>query len=282
MSHERKVWINGKPDSEVSVLDRGFQYGDGLFETIAVVDGQCEFLLQHLDRLQRSCARLGFPALFLEQVTQEIVSFVGDESRAVLKLLLTRGQGGRGYGAPVPSCVDCTRVLLLYPWPDYPSSHWRDGVRIRFCTTPVSSNSALAGMKHLNRLDSVLARSEWQGTDFAEGLLLDGQSIVEGTMTNLFAVRNGMLYTPALECSGVRGIMRQQILAWAALSGIDILETAIHPDWLLQADELFLSNSIIGLWPVRQLNSTFWPVGKITKALMRHLNLQSRGVVLDD
>lgn len=275
---EMKIFVNGQAQSPtISVLDRGLQYGDGLFETMAVLNGKAEFLHLHLERLQQGCQRLGFPPLAISALIQEIELFLAGTSRAVLKLLLTRGVGGRGYLPPV--MVETTRILLLYPWPEYDDAHWRKGINVQTCTTPVSANPVLAGMKHLNRLDNLLARAEL-ATDVAEGLMLDvtGAYLVEGTMSNLFAVREKVLYTPALAMAGVRGLMRAQIMAWAAQLRIDVQEGCYSPDWFAQADELFVSNSLIGIWPIRHWKDRTWLVGPVTRQLMSRLNLNDRGV----
>ena len=276
-----KILINGKEQSPtISVFDRGLQYGDGLFETMAVLNGKAEFLLPHLERLQQGCQRLGFPLIVIPQLIQEIESFLVGSSRAVLKLLLTRGIGGRGYLPPTRA--ETNRILLLYPWPQYDDAHWRHGIKVQTCATPVSANPVLAGMKHLNRLDNVLARAEL-AEDVAEGLMLDitGAYLVEGTMSNLFAVRGKILYTPSLAMAGVRGLMRQQIISWAASLKLELQEGRYSPDWFAQAGELFVSNSLIGIWPIRHWKDRTWPVGPVTKQLMSRLNLKDRGVHWD-
>jgi len=159
---------------------------------------------------------------------------------------------GRGY-AYSDNEQQPLRVCSLYPWPDYPQQN-QQGIRVMICKTPVSMNPALAGIKHLNRLDNVLARNEWRDPEIAEGLMLEYQQhVVEGTMSNVFCVLDGQLYTPSLELCGVRGVMREQIISLAQSRGISVNEIDISQQNFLQMDEIFVSNSLIGIWPVTSI-----------------------------
>ena len=203
--------INGVAATCIDAHDRGFHYGDGLFETFAVSNGEPAMWDMHMQRLLLGCQRLGFPApdpTLLRSEALSLCAVPDAPARGVLKIIITRGGGGRGYRAPSPSAVlatgGVTRMLALYPWPDYPAAFWSEGVAVRVCATRLGCNPALAGIKHLNRLEQVLARNEWDDASVAEGLMLDPQgSVIEGTMTNLFVVRNGQLLTPDVsQCGG--------------------------------------------------------------------------------
>ncbi|HID49690.1 MAG TPA: aminodeoxychorismate lyase, partial [Chromatiales bacterium] len=192
------------------------------------------------------------------------------QRRAVIKIILTSGSGGRGYARPDP--VRPSRIVMRYPWPDYPADHWRRGVRVHHCRTTLACHPDLAAVKHLNRLEQVLARQEWQGGDSAEGLMRErAGNVIEGTMSNLFLVQNGVLHTPDLKDCGVHGIARRRILALATEAGIETAMGDYTPADLLAADELMLSNSLIGLWPVREyLNQPFGP-GPVYRRLLAEL-----------
>jgi 4-amino-4-deoxychorismate lyase len=181
----------------------------------------------------------------------------------VLKLLLTRGSGGRGY-APPPAPTP-TRVLAVYPWPAHLCDNADKGVRVRVCCTRLGGSPALAGIKHLNRLEQVLARAEWSD-EYADGLMLDAQGdVIEGTMSNVLAVLDGRLVTPDVSRCGVAGVMRGLIMERAR----DILPTAVTRVSLadlVRATEVFLANSIIGIWPVTQLDTEDIPGGGRTYA----------------
>jgi 4-amino-4-deoxychorismate lyase len=265
------ILINGESKELIGISDRGFQYGDGLFETIEVRDGQAVFLVRHLERLSSGCQRLGipFPGMDLLSLEAKMLCSRGVSNRAVLKIIITRGSGGRGYRQP--DVVQPTRVLSLHPYPDYPETYQQQGIITRFCTTRLGLNPTLAGIKHLNRLEQVMARSEWNDTAIQEGLMLDANGhVIEGTMTNLFYIKNNSLYTAALTQSGVAGIMRGIIMSLSADYSLSVIEHQFTQGELLSADEVFVCNSIIGIWPIRQIGDVHFPVGPITT------NIQSR------
>ena len=263
------ILINGIEAGALAATDRGLHYGDGLFETLAVSKGIPELWQQHLGRLQHSCQRLNLPMPDLELLRCEAKRVCSGADQAVLKLILTRGSGGRGYRPPLNPQV--TRILSLYPWPDYPQSWWQQGILLGICRQRVSLNPSLAGLKHLNRLDQVLARAEWDHPDQAEGLMLDSEDrIIEGTMSNLFALQDGCLLTPDLSRAGVKGIMRDLILAQTGELGMAVQVTDLSLSDLARAQELFLCNSLIGIWPVRCLQglADYPAPGPYTASLM--------------
>ncbi|VAX07571.1 Aminodeoxychorismate lyase [hydrothermal vent metagenome] len=263
--------INGKQTDQLCATDRGLQYGDGLFETIAVMDGRCPFWDRHMLRLQTGCQRLQLPAPEIALLQSEALSLIKNKSRAVLKLIISRGEGGRGYR--YPESVPSTRILMRHPWPDYPVQNGQQGVQLRFCDTTLARQPRLAGLKHLNRLEQVLARNEWQDANIAEGLMLDENgNVIEGTISNVFMLQNGILVTPDLSHCGVAGIMRERLLELAAKAGINIQIGNITKEQLLEADEIFISNSLIGLWPVKQLNGQTFTIGDTSRKLQMLIN----------
>ncbi len=272
------ILINGQSAEHISVLDRGFQYGDGLFETLRVSAGRPRHWAQHMARLSAGCQmlriRMPEPALLLS----EAMSLCAGEAGAVLKIIITRGTGKRGYAPPAQAAA--TRVLSLSPAVVFPQTHYRDGVSVRVCDTRLAGNPALAGIKHLNRLEQVLARAEWpegrENTQVAEGLMLDNNNnVIEGTMSNLFCVQEGeggpVLKTPLLTHCGVKGITRENIINAAAAAGISVQETTLGLADLYRSQELFLCNTLMGIWPVRQLEEQYFPVGPMTRQLSQAL-----------
>lgn len=264
--------INGQATEHISALDRGFQYGDGLFETLRVRGGQILHWPLHMARLAEGCERLRIPMpdkmVLLAEAQQLCAGRDG-----VLKITVSRGVTQRGYGFDdglVP-----TRVLALAPLPGFPASHASEGVRVRLCQTRLGHNPVLAGIKHLNRLEQVLARAEWDNEqdEIAEGLMLDNQNhVIEGTMSNLFCVQGETLQTPKLDRCGVRGITRGRIMAAARAAGIPVAETRLTVDDLHAARELFLCNTLMGIWPVRQLEDHAFTVGPVTRQLSEALH----------
>lgn len=266
------ILINGVSKQHIEISDRGFQYGDGLFETIEVRDGQAVFLERHLERLNAGCHRLHIPFPGAELLSFEVKELCREKAcdlspvRAVLKIIVTRGSGGRGYRQP--DVIQPTRVLSLHPYPDYPEIYKEQGIVVRFCSTCLGLNPSLAGIKHLNRLEQVMARSEWNDPAIQEGLMLDvNDHVIEGTMTNLFYVKNNSLYTAVLTQSGVAGIMRFIIMTISADHDLSVIEHVFTKDELLSADEVFVCNSIIGIWPIKQIATTSFSVGPITQSI---------------
>lgn len=261
------AWINGQPETGLPLDDRGLAYGDGLFETVRIAGGQLTLAAWHKQRLSFSSARLAL-ALDSVQLWQEVGLFLQAQAAGdgVLKIIITRGSGGRGYNSA--GCQQVRRILSLHPLPVYPASHAQQGIAVRLCRLRIGQSS-LAGIKHLNRLEQVLARSEWQDSAYGEGLVCDfAGRLIEGTMSNLFVVDSqGVLVTPSLDCCGVAGVCRQYILDNAPGWGIAVREQALFPDDLSQARELFVANSVNGVWPVVSCGQSRWPVGALTRLI---------------
>ena len=258
-------WVDGQPADALSLKDRGLAYGDGLFETIAVKGGQPLLLERHLARLAEGCSRLAIttdPLL----VRGELLAYAASLGEGVLKLILTRGDSLRGYAAD--PAAQARRILQGSPPAAYPAAHAEHGIRLFPCTTRLSEQPLLAGLKHLNRLEQVLARSEWRDTEHAEGLMCDTRGrVIEGVFSNLFLVTQGRLLTPDLSRCGVAGVMRAEIVFQAKSLGITVDITDIRLEQLQQADEVFVCNSVYGVWPVRACAALSWSVGPLTRKL---------------
>lgn len=253
--------VNGKQSDTVAIMDRGFQYGDGLFETIEVRQNTPIFLERHLHRLNTDSQRLHLPKLDLDLIRTEISQLCQNAGNAVLKIIITRGTGGRGYRQPEK--IEPTRILSLHPFPDYPKSFYTDGIVTRICNTKLGLNPTLAGIKHLNRLEQILARAEWHDSDIHEGIMLDfNNCVIEGTMTNLFYAKNGELFTASLKNCGIAGILRSWIL-----ENMTVTQHDFYLENLLQADEIFVCNSVMGICGVRQIEQQSFSIGEITPKL---------------
>jgi len=265
--------LNGIKADSLSLQDRGLQYGDGLFETIAVRNHQLEFWQRHMQRLHDGCRRLHIPAPDSERLLAEARQLLDGRADAVLKIIITRGQGGRGYRAPAESESKPSRILAAYDLPGYPVENQANGIAARYCDTRLGTSTTLAGIKHLNRLEQVLARSEWQDESIFEGLMLAAHGrVTEGTMSNLFFIKAGVLHTPDLSNSGVVGIMREVILELAHKLKIPVEIAHFSTADLSVADEVFISNSLIGAWPVRQLEDQQFSIGPVTKKIISAVN----------
>lgn len=260
-----RVLVDGVATGLVAVHDRGCAYGDGVFETLLVADGKMPWWDAHLARLQRGCKRLRIEAPDANLLQAEAQALAAGEARAVLKLVVTRGAAGRGYA--VPSVAAPTRILSLHPAPEAsPDAHER-GIRLHSCHTRLAIQPQLAGIKHLNRLEQVLARSEWDDPGIAEGLMQDMEDrVVCATAANLFVARRGRWLTPDLARCGVEGICRAWVIANFA---VEVGELTL--DGLLDGDELFLASSVRGILPVARLGGRRWDVGPMTRIVQQAL-----------
>ncbi len=223
-------------------------------------------------RLQRGAERLGIPcpppALWLQEARQ----LIGARKAAVLKLILTRGSGGRGYASPF--IVRPTRVLSLHPWPDDPADQAEAGILLFPCKTRLAIQPALAGIKHLNRLEQVLARSEWSAP-YGEGLMRDAANrIISGTQSNLFLFRDRRFLTPALHRCGIAGTVRQLLLQSAPRFGIPVEERELFLSDLLAAEGVLLTNSLIGCRPVQRFADRAYALDQLPWDYLRWLRTQ--------
>lgn len=257
--------VNGQPLDSVPALDRGLAYGDGLFETIRFVDSDAPLWSRHMHRLLTSCERLRMPAPDPQLLRQEAKQTVGDQREAIVRITVTRGVGERGYALPAVTVT--TRIVAAFPMPSIAASIYRDGIRMHRCQTTLADQPLLAGMKHLNRLEQVLARAEWNDPAIGEGLLCDqhGRAIC-ATAANLFAVVDGVPVTPSLARCGVAGVARAEVLD--ALLACQIRDLSVTE--CLRASELFLSSSIRGILPIQTVGDTVYAPGPVTRAMQQH------------
>ncbi|QLF95014.1 aminodeoxychorismate lyase [Pseudomonas sp. ABC1] len=265
-------WVDGQPDERLTIRDRALAYGDGLFETMRVEGGQPCLFERHMARLQEGCRRLRIP-LDDAVLRREVLAYCAQFDQGVAKLIVTRGDGQRGYAPPEP-CLP-RRILQASPLPAYPAVNADAGVELFPCRTRLAEQPLLAGLKHLNRLEQVLARGEWQDPVYAEGLMCDTSGrVIEGVFSNLFLVLDGRLLTPSLQRCGVAGVMRAEIIARAA-SWMPVEQRDVSIAALERAEEVFLCNSLYGIWPVRRLQQRIWPVGGVTRKLQALLSEHS-------
>jgi len=252
--------VNGVSGNSISIRDRGLLYGDGVFRTLRAIKGKALHWSLHYLKLQHDCAALGIPCPDEALLCAELDQVLAQHPDGVLKLIVTRGEGARGY---TPSAAAApTRIWDFSPLPDYPPEWATRGIKAHVCSLRLPAQPRLAGIKHLNRLENVLAAAEWNNPEIAEGLLLDADgNVIEGTRSNLFLVvqgQQGQLVTPALSRCGVAGVQRERVMAWALQHGVTLRVRDVGLDEALHADELFIVNSVIGLWPIRELEQRRW------------------------
>ncbi|MCK5873920.1 MAG: aminodeoxychorismate lyase [Alcanivoracaceae bacterium] len=256
--------------------DRGLNYGDGLFETVRVSAGRAPLWSRHRDRLALGAQRLGipFPASLVDS---QFAAQMSKADQAVIKLVLTRGRGGRGYSAPKQT--QPTLLVQQHPLRLPALQHCQDGISVGICDIRLASQPVLAGIKHLNRLEQVMARRQVDQAGWDEGLLLGGNGEpLELTAMNLFARFGEQLWTPDLGLAGVAGVMRSYLIDQLAPEmGLSVRVASGTLSQLRNADELFACNSVAGILPVRKLALWNWPVGDLTRALQGRVSQMFSG-----
>ncbi len=265
--------VNGEAGSDLDVADRGLAYGDGLFETLAVRAGRPCCWLDHLDRLALGAVRLGLPPPSPARLKAEAGQLGAGVEHGTLKIILTRGPSARGYRPPPEPRP--TRILMLNARAalDTETDSHRRGARVRLCRTRLGTNPQLAGLKHLNRLEQVLARAEWTDASIDEGLMLDAEgTLVCGTMTNLFLADGDRLRTPLIDRCGVAGTARARVLAAARAAGLDVREQRLRLTDLMRAHGAFLTNALIGIWPIRLFEGRTFEPSRLPWALLEPIH----------
>jgi len=257
------ILVNGEPGEKVGAADRGLAYGDGVFRTLAVRNSQPQAWSHHYRKLQHDCVALALACPPETLLRNELARAVPPAGDCTAKIIVTRGMGGRGY-APPPAAMP-TRVVMTAPLPQNPAGYVTRGVAVRVCAIRLAPQPALAGIKHLNRLENVLARAEWTDPAIAEGIMLDRAGrVISGTMSNLLIVEGEALVTPALSCCGVAGVTRDRVRAAAAQRGMACSEDEIGIERVMRADAVLLVNSLIGVWQVATLAGRTWAPQEVT------------------
>ena len=262
---------DGKGVEYVSISDRGFQYGDGLFETVAIRNGEPRLWPYHADRLARGCERLGInmpsETALSAGVIHALTHSDAPATHAVVKIIVSAGVGQRGYGRTIADAP--STLFRAFPAAPLALESYQEGIDTVICKTQLATDSPTAGLKTLNRLEQVLARSEFADSDVFEGLTMDAAgNIICGTMSNVFFIRDKIISTPSLDRCGVEGVMRRHIIETLQQRGI---ATSIQPFAaanLAHVDEVFISNSQFGILPVRSCLQMTWAVGETTQKVM--------------
>jgi len=255
--------VNGEISTFVASTNRGLNYGDGLFETLSVHGGLPRRWQAHMDRLGAGCERLGLVMPPQAVLLREVQTVSAGLQEAVVKIVLARSGQGRGY-APTKNAT-CDRIVSAFEFPDDIDERAIEGVRARICDFRLAIQPELGGIKHLNRLEQVLASSEHFEDGVGEGVLLDREDhVISAISANIFLVVEDRLLTPRLDRCGVRGVVRSQILA-AFTARCE--QRRIQVDLLKESDEIFICNSVRGIVPVRAINNQTYEIGPVTREL---------------
>jgi 4-amino-4-deoxychorismate lyase len=265
------TWVDGVRGDALPADDRGLHYGDGLFETIGVRRGVARFLDAHLARLAAGCARLGIGFSSMAELRAEIAAAIAlAPPRAVLKIIVTRGSAVRRGYAP-QGTESARRLLSLWSDAGLPNSI-AEGVALHQAAFSLSENPALAGIKHLSRVENVMAAAEAAAAGAFDALLLDGTGqVISGAMSNIFLVRAGRVLTPRLDRCGVAGVMRAVVLRECGSSGIVAEEGRVTLDALFAADEAFITNVRLGVVPVLRVGEHSYHMTTVARRLGAHI-----------
>lgn len=259
-----RILRGGRGVDRVAADDRGLAYGDGLFETLLVHEGRAVWWDAHWRRLRRGAERLRIALPDEDVVAAEASDLIAGTTHGVLKCVLTRGSGGRGYAPPEEA--EPMLVLSLHAPPAATSSQ---GLDVRWCDIRLAQQPALAGIKHLNRLEQVMARMEWNDPAIHEGLMLDtDERVVCATAGNVFARFGERWLTPPVDRSGVAGVMREWLLAHVDGAGEAVLDRRA----IETAEAVLICNSVRGLQPVHRIGQREWPdhgaVGELARLVL--------------
>lgn len=261
-AQHHRCLINGQPLLGLSVLDRGLAYGDGVFRTFLVKNGNPHHWNLQYEKLALDCQALDIDCPSSDILLKDIQTLFIDNTDAVAKIIVTRGESSRGYGFPID--ISANRIVIKTALPIYPPINLTHGIHLHLCQLRLGLQPKLAGIKHLNRLENVLARAEWRDPNIADGLLLDTNgNVIECTMSNVFARFGEILITPSLENCGVAGIARARIIENAAQFKLAVRIESISLDKLMLADEIIVCNSLFGAWQVVSLNGQQWAKQKL-------------------
>jgi 4-amino-4-deoxychorismate lyase len=257
MTRTHSYLINGSFDATISPFDRGFAYGDGVFRTLVMRNGAPESWPQHYQKLVADCAAINIVCPSAELLMSDLQQLFLLDEVAVAKIIITRGEGNRGYTPPPITAP--MRVVTKSTMPEYPEERFSEGVNLHVCETRLALQPKLAGIKHLNRLENVLARMEWNdahtASGIADGILLDtNDNVIECTAANIFARFGDTLITPSLVQCGVAGITRQRIIELAHTLSLKTSVETFNLEKLFAADEVIICNSIYDAWQVRKID----------------------------
>jgi 4-amino-4-deoxychorismate lyase len=262
------LWTQLGPDEQGWITERACQYGDGLFETVAVRKGQPCLWRYHLDRLLEGCDRLALPRPDTAQLEDIVRNAANGHDTIGLKLYWTAGRSARGYRRHPP--LSPHGYLQTFPWrPPGERRPWH----VRFCHHRVSENPRLAEIKHLNRLDQVLGRAEWEDDQFDEGLMFgqDGR-LVCGTRSNIVLELKGRLVTPRIDRAGVAGVVRRCLIEEARRQHVDLEIRPVKRDEISMAEALYLTNALIGVQPVKRCEDRLFDVDRPTPAPLERVD----------
>lgn len=271
------IWVNCSAQASIDPMDRALAYGDGLFATMRTDAHGIMFFEAHLARLQAGAARLGFDWQMSQALRQQLGTIAAQYPQHCIKLLISRGVGGRGYTPPEQ--VRVTEVVSVHPIPSHYADWQTHGIQLKTSAVRLGHQPLLAGIKHLNRLEQVLIKSAPLPQGFQDWLVLDCEGkVIESSMANLFFIKGNRLVTPSLEHCGVSGVMREQVMLalldkLQALGPFDIDCMPISAERLVEFDSAFITNSVLGVVDVLTIDGLHFNRSPISADLRQTLSL---------
>ena len=236
------VYINGNPHDSLAMESRAIHYGDGVFETILVKNTQIQLLDYHLKRLQLGIKQLCLAKINIAWLKDQLNNYAAQFPDCIIKLIVSARQQARGYSRQGKQKSDIIVIIDSQP------QTVKRQISAQICSSGLSAQPRLAKIKHLNRLEQVLASNELkQGFDEGILFLYNKDCLVETISSNIFIVKQGKILTPLLDQAGVEGTAKAKLMEIAGENNIDIVETTVNKATLLSADGVFISNAIIGL-----------------------------------
>ncbi|GAB4389225.1 MAG: branched-chain-amino-acid transaminase [Thermodesulfovibrionales bacterium] len=270
------VYLNDRTvpraEATVSVFDHGFLYGDGVYETLRVYDGVAFMLEEHIARLQRSAALtgldLGRPSDAIKLAMYETLT-VNDFRNAYVRIMATRGFGPPGIDPDL--CKEPTFVIIAEEFKPYPRAFYESGVKVIIPRTRRNHPDALnPRIKSLNFLNNILAKIEAKQAEAYEALMLNSAGrLAEGTITNVFFMKGGVLCTPSVECGILDGITRGIVLDLAVRDGVTVREGEFTPEDIYAAEEVFITNTTLEVMPVSKVDDREYEVGDTARLLLK-------------
>lgn len=247
-------WINGEQQNNISVMDRAVQFGDGCFTTIRVVGHQPALLSHHIYRLQKGVTQLLLPTPDWQKLAADInkIALLNKEDLAVIKVIISRGEGGRGYS--IAGLNKATVIISLTDYPVIYLNQQQTGINLALSKIPVNINCYLAGIKHLNRLEQILIKQQIELLNVDEAIVTDTNGILIGCCAaNIFLRKGKQIYTPNLNHAGVEGVMRKQVIASLSDTDYELFYISDYPNILAQSDEVIITNALMPILSVKRI-----------------------------
>ncbi|MGD0282146.1 MAG: aminodeoxychorismate lyase [Dissulfurispiraceae bacterium] len=269
-------------EARISVFDHGFLYGDGIYETMRVYDGVVFLIDEHLKRLHRSASLIG---LDIPRSDDEIRGAVYETllangvSDAYVRLTISRGQGEVGLDPDL--CKEPTFIIIAEKFRNYPRSYYENGIHLKIASVRRNLKEALnPQIKSLNFLNNILAKIEAKQADAHEAIMLNASGhLAEGTVSNIFFLKNSILQTPSVQCGILDGITRGMVIDLASRNAIPVKEGEFTPEELYGASEVFITNSTMEIMPVSSVDEVRFHVGDTARLLLTKYRQEVNGYV---